>query len=166
MYLIIGCGYVGGRVAEMLSSTAHSVVAVTHTEASARRIEAEKRVTVFVCDVGELIDVVRLRAQLPSPPNAILHCASSSRGGAEMYEHVFVKGCANLAEVFPTTPIVFTSRTSVYPQTDGSVVTEESDATPDRRTSQFLRAAEDFILLRGGVVARLAAFTVRGAPLC
>ena len=51
---------------------------------------------------------------------------------------------------------MFTSSTSVYAQTDGSIVTEESPAVPDRETGRLLLEAERVTLDAGGVVARLS----------
>ncbi|MDF1814427.1 MAG: hypothetical protein P1V20_19635, partial [Verrucomicrobiales bacterium] len=45
---------------------------------------------------------------------------------------------------------------SVYPQTDGSTVTEDSPANPDRETGKCLRAAEDLLVKDGGTALRLA----------
>ena len=62
----------------------------------------------------------------------------------------------NLRRHFPRRASFFTSSSSVYPQTDGPLVTEESDASPDRETSRILRETEELVLSRGGCVARLA----------
>ncbi len=105
----------------------------------------------IACDVGDPAAV----AQLP-PADFIVHCAASGRGGAEAYQHVYVDGCRNLLEKFPGAPLLFTSSTSVYAQTDGSVVTEESPAIPDRETGSLLLAAEAITLGAGGIVARLS----------
>lgn len=156
MFLIIGCGYVGERVADMLHATAHEIVGVTHSAESAAKLTMEKRFAIHACDVSNATDVARLAASLHAAPAVILHCASSGRGGAEMYRKVFLEGCGILQRSFPDSQLLFTSSTSVYPQTDGSLVTEESDATPDRETSRLLRETEDFVLAHGGCVARLA----------
>jgi nucleoside-diphosphate-sugar epimerase len=58
--------------------------------------------------------------------------------------------------------VVFVSSTSVYAQTDGSVVTEETDAAPDRETGRILREAEEVALAARGAVARLAGIYGRG----
>jgi nucleoside-diphosphate-sugar epimerase len=102
------------------------------------------------------MDVQRLAAGLNAAPDTVIHCASSNRGGAEAYRKVYLEGCSHLQQCFPAARILFTSSSSVYPQTDGSVVLEESDASPDRETSRLLREAEDLVLSRGGCVARLA----------
>jgi nucleoside-diphosphate-sugar epimerase len=61
-----------------------------------------------------------------------------------------------LLDAFPSVPLIFTSSTSVYAQIDGSEVTEESPAEPDRETGKILRETEDLVLAHGGLVARLS----------
>ena len=86
-----------------------------------------------------------------------MHCAASGRGGGEdAYRAVYLEGARNLVASFPNVPILFTSSTGVYPQSDGEVVTEESPAEPTRETARILRRTEDFILESGGTVLRLA----------
>lgn len=89
-------------------------------------------------------------------PDFIVHCASSGRGGEESYRAVYLEGCRHLIARFPGVPLLFTSSTSVYAQADGSVVTEQSLARPDRETGKILRETEDLVLSAGGSIARLA----------
>ena len=105
----------------------------------------------IACDVGDAAAV----AKLP-PADFIIHCAASGRGGAEAYQRVYVAGCRNLVTSFPGTPLLFTSSTSVYAQTDGSIITEESPAIPDRETGTLLLEAEQITLAAGGIVTRLS----------
>ena len=106
------------------------------------------------CDVSDWTSVKALTKHVF--PDFIVHCAASGRGGAEAYQRVYVDGCTNLTQLFPGTPLLFTSSTSVYAQTDGSVVTEESPAIPDRDTGSLLLAAEAVTLGAGGIVTRLS----------
>lgn len=154
--LVIGCGFSGERLADLLHAAGHEVTGVTHSPDSASRLAAAKPYPVHAADVGNADEVARLAGLLPAPPEGVVHCASSNRGGAETYRHVYLQGCENLAAAFPTALLVFTSSTSVYPQVDGSVVTESSPAEPDRETGRLLRATEDFVLAHGGTVGRLA----------
>src|SRR4051812_6242778 len=156
MDLIISCGYVGERVADMLHEEGHAVIGITHSSDSAGRLAATKPYQVRACDVTDPADMERVASELGVPPETIIHCASSNRGGAEAYRKVYLEGCAHLQQCFPGALLLFTSSSSVYPQTDGSVVTEDSDASPDRETSRLLREAEDLVLSGGGCVARLA----------
>lgn len=155
-YLVIGCGYIGERVADLLHEAGHDMAGVTHSPESAQRLTEAKPYPVHACDVSQAAEVQALAEKLGASPAWVIHCASSSRGGAETYRQVHLEGCSNLRASFPQAKLLFTSSTSVYPQTDGSVVTEESDATPDRETSQIVRATEALVLASGGTVARLA----------
>lgn len=157
MVVIAGCGYVGGRLADLLHERGVPVTGLTHSADSAARLSAEKAWPVMACDISDAAAVKDLALQLGAERvDALVHCASSSRGGAEVYRQVYVEGMRHLLGAFPRAFPVFTSSSSVYAQTDGSTVTEESPAEPERETGQLLRQAEELALARGGAVARLA----------
>lgn len=139
--LLIGNGYLGQAITREFRDHGWEVTAVTLTGGEDS----------LACDVGDPEAVGKL-----PPADFMVHCAASGRGGAEAYQHVYVDGCRNLAEKFPGIPLLFTSSTSVYAQTDGSIVTEESPAIPDRETGHLLLAAEQIALAAGGLVARLS----------
>ena len=139
--LLIGHGYLGQAVARRFAAAGWDVVACSLTGGEGA----------LACDVGEHADVARLPAA-----DMIVHCAASGRGGAEAYRRVYVNGCRNLIACQPGVPLCFTSSTSVYAQIDGSWVTEESPAEPDRETGVLLREAEQLTLAAGGTVARLS----------
>lgn len=148
--LIAGVGYLGAPLAEKLAATGRSVIGLARSapvSATSYPIES--------ADLGDASTIAAL-AKKAGPVSAIIHCASSGRGGADAYRAVFVEGTRHLLDAFPGAPLFFTSSTSVYGQTDGSVVTEDSPAEPDRETGQLLRAAEDQVLAAGGTVLRLA----------
>jgi len=88
--------------------------------------------------------------------DAVIHCASSRGGDAETYRQVYLDGARNLLETFPGSKLLFTSSTSVYAQSDGSWVTEESETKPVRETSRILLETEKLVLDQRGIVARLA----------
>jgi nucleoside-diphosphate-sugar epimerase len=139
--LLIGHGYLGQQIARVFRAAEWEVlpVSLSGTDGS------------IACDVGD-VDAVR---DLPEV-DFIIHCAASGRGGADAYQRVYVDGCWNLVDQYPGVPLLFTSSTSVYAQTDGSVVTEESPTVPDRDTGRLLLAAERSVLEVDGMVARLA----------
>jgi nucleoside-diphosphate-sugar epimerase len=139
--LLIGHGYLGQAITRVFRENGWEVTATSLSGDN----------DTIPCDVGNPDDV----AKLPEP-DFIVHCAASGRGGAEAYQRVYVDGCGNLANEFPEIPLLFTSSTSVYAQTDGSVVSEESPAIPDRETGSLLLEAERVTLAAGGTVARLA----------
>ncbi len=157
MILIAGCGYVGERLADLLCEAGQKVCGLTHSPASAARLAEVKPWRVLACDITDAAAVAQVARTLGADAvEAVVHCASSNRGGAEVYRAVYLEGMGHLAEAFSQARLVFTSSSSVYAQTDGSVVTEASPAEPDRETGRLLRATEELVLARGGTVARLA----------
>jgi nucleoside-diphosphate-sugar epimerase len=139
--LLIGSGYLGQEIGRVFQFHGWEVIPVSLSGGDGS----------LACDVGDA-EAVR---NLPSA-DTIIHCAASGRGGEEAYRRVYVDGCRNLTETFHGVPLLFTSSTSVYAQTDGSVVTEESPAIPERETGRLLLEAENLTLAAGGIVARLA----------
>ncbi|NJM38210.1 MAG: NAD-dependent epimerase/dehydratase family protein [Akkermansiaceae bacterium] len=139
--LLIGHGYLGQAITREFLSGGWEVATVSRSGEDAA----------LACDVGNAGDV----AKLPQA-DFMVHCAASGRGGAEAYQQVYVDGCRNLTKNFPTTPLLFTSSSSVYAQTDGEIVTEESPAIPDRDTGKLLLEAEQIVLAAGGIVTRLS----------
>ncbi len=139
--LLMGHGYLGAAVARVFGGAGWEVLSFSLSGGEGS----------LACDVAD-------RAAVDNLPSAdfIVHCAASGRGGAEAYQRVYVDGCRNLTGKFPGVPFLFTSSTSVYSQTDGSVVTEESPTEPDRETGRLLLEAERITLAAGGIVARLA----------
>jgi nucleoside-diphosphate-sugar epimerase len=151
--LIAGCGFVGLSTARLFAQRGWEVTGCTHTAESAAQLSGES-FPVIACDVAERSSVETL-APFGSV-EAVVHCASSGRGGAEQYRRVYLEGARHLAAVFPAATLLFTSSTSVYAQTDGGWVTEESPAEPQRETGQLLRETEKFVAAQNGIVARLA----------
>src|SRR5437764_1315264 len=146
--LIAGCGYVGSATAKLFAEEGWEVIGWTRREQSAERT-LESAISLCAVDITDLEAVRRNRF----PADVVVHCASS---GADSYLHVYRGGAANLAACFPNARIIFTSSTSVYPQRDGSSVTEDSPAEPAFENAQILRQAEKIILDHYGVVLRVA----------
>jgi len=151
--LILGCGYVGLRAARLFHRAGWRVTGVTRSPASAAALAAEP-FPVLPCDIstpGALAAISELHH-----PSALISAVSSGRGGEDTYRAVYLHGLANaIAELRPAR-LLFTSSTSVYAQTDGSLVTEHSPADPASPTSRILRETEDLALRHAGLVARLA----------
>jgi len=149
--LLAGCGFLGGAAADFFSGAGWQVVALTASAESAARL-AGKRFPV------QAVDITR-PTPFPSPwhgPDALVHCASSGGGGPDSYRQVYLEGLLNLLAGALPRRTLFVSSTSVYAQTDGSIVTESSPASPDRETGRILCEAEGVTLASGGYVARLS----------
>ncbi len=151
--VIAGCGFTGLATARLFADTGWEVVGITHSADSAALLGGES-FPVIACDITDRA-ALAARAELRGAA-AVIHCASSGRGGVDRYRAVYRDGARTLAEVLAPGMLVFTGSTSVYAQTDGEWVTEESAAEPDRETGLVLRETEELVLAAGGVVARLA----------
>ncbi len=152
--LLCGHGYLGQAVSRDFLAAGWKVTAVSRggTDPAAAPSPALREATADLADDG---DIAGLATAIPRP-DFIVHCASSGRGGPDAYRAVYRDGCRHLAARFPGIPLLFTSSTSVYAQTDGSTVTEESPAEPERETGRILREAEQLVLAAEGFVFRLS----------
>lgn len=139
--LVVGAGYLGGEVMDVFCEGGWDACGASLSGGDG----------LLDCDVGDPASV----AKLPDF-DAVVHCAASGRGGEDAYRQVYLEGCKNLVARFPEAKLVFTSSSSVYGQADGELVTEESEAEPDRETGRILREAENVVLQAGGIVARLS----------
>jgi nucleoside-diphosphate-sugar epimerase len=140
--LVCGHGYLGQAISRDFLAAGWNVTALSRSGDDGS----------LACDLSSKEDV----ASLAVKPDFIIHCASSGRGGAEAYRAVYLGGCRHLLDRFTGVPLLFTSSTSVYAQIDGSEVTEESPAEPDRETGKILRETEELVLSHGGLVTRLS----------
>ncbi len=148
--LVAGCGYLGLAAARLLQASGWEVVGLTRRTESALALQGET-FPVIACDLGDCATLSCLGTF-----DAVLHTASSGHGGPDAYRQVFLEGTRNLLTAFPKARFVLTGSTSVYTQSDGSWVTEESPAEPARETGKILLQAEALALEAGGSVARLS----------
>ena len=148
--LIAGCGYLGQAVADLFVADGWEVEGWTLSPESAEQLST-KPYSVCSVDISKE-DEVRARA---GNFDAIVHCASTRGGDADAYQRVYLDGAGNFLRWFRDSRILFTSSTSVYAQTNGEWVTEESSAEPKHETGNILRAAEDLVLAQNAVVIRL-----------
>jgi len=148
--LVVGAGYVGSQLLRRLSEGSQSGEVL-----GLRRSEDDSDPQIVGCDISDA-DSVRRLTNAHGRFDCIVHCASSGRGGLEAYRQVFLHGTQNLLDILSPDRFVFVSSTSVYPQLDGSVITEESESRGSRPTSEILCEAERLVLGSGGSVARLS----------
>ncbi|MEP4078943.1 NAD-dependent epimerase/dehydratase family protein [Haloferula sp.] len=151
--LLCGHGYLGQAVSREFLNAGWNVTAVSLSKAAPET--PVPNLHELSADLSSSDSIAQLADSIPSP-DFIVHCAASGRGGPEAYRSVYLNGCQHLIDHFHGIPLLFTSSTSVYPQTDGSTVSEESPADPERETGQILRQTEKVALNHEGIVFRLA----------
>jgi nucleoside-diphosphate-sugar epimerase len=149
--LIAGCGYVGQATADLFHAAGWAVEGWTHSAESAAKL-AGKPYPVYAVDIADRAQV-EVRSQLF---DAVIHCASTAGGDSNDYRQIYLNGARNLLNRFGESKMLFTSSTSVYAQSDGSWVSEESETKPVRETSRVLLETENLVLANNGIVARLA----------
>jgi nucleoside-diphosphate-sugar epimerase len=142
--LIVGCGYVGLALGAELAREGHEVFGLRrNSDASVELTSAG--ITPLVGD----ITLPEALSALPANYDWVVQCASSSGGGAEEYRAVYLQGARNLVNWLRASPprkFVCTSSTSVYGQSDGSMVTESSPTEPGAQTAKILVATEKVLL--------------------
>jgi nucleoside-diphosphate-sugar epimerase len=144
--LIAGCGYVGEAAGNCFNEAGWEVQGWTASAESAAKLSNRpypvQAVDIAIGTAAGNFDVV-------------IQCVSSRGGEVEQYRRIYFDGARNLLRAFPDAILLFTSSTSVYAQTDGSVVDENSRAEPRHATGKILRETEDLVLVAGGIVLRL-----------
>lgn len=129
---IIGCGYLGRRVAGLLSEQGASVLAVTRSPQRAEAF-ARRGWRTVVGDLGKEVLAQRLAV------GSLLFSLGHDRDDGRPTHHVWNDACDNLlrsvAEL--SGPIVYVSTTGVYgPSPSASVIDEDTAPAPQRATAQ------------------------------
>jgi len=158
--LILGLGYVGTHLAEALAEAGHEVHGVRRDPAPDESL-TDVGVKLFGGDLTRPDGLDGVDRDY----DCVVNCVSSSRGGIDAYRATFLGGsenlCAWLSEVRPRR-FIFTSSSSVYDQTDGSVVDETSSATGAGETGKILVAAERAYLAAANARTRVSILRIAG----
>lgn len=131
--LIIGCGYLGQRVAALWQAQGQRVIATTrHALSSPGNVEP------IVCDV---LRPESLRG-LPAV-ETVLYAIGFDRGSGATMRAVYVDGLANvLTHLSRPKRFIYVSSSSVYSQDDGSWVDESCPTEPAEASGQIVLEAE------------------------
>lgn len=154
--LIIGCGYLGHRVAQQWLLGGSKVFAVTRSSEGAAELEREG-IEPILADVTE----PHTLRKLPEADTVLYSVGYDRRGGGSRQE-VYADGLRTVLEALPSTPqrILYTSSTGVYGPSEGRVVDETTPCRPAREGGLAIFAAEDVLrnhrLGDRGVILRLA----------
>jgi nucleoside-diphosphate-sugar epimerase len=141
--LIVGSGYVGFKLASDLARHGHEVLGVTRTSYHAPLLNAAG-----IVPLSADVSVPESCANLPRDCDWVVLCVSTRGGGVSEYERTYLQSARNLLQCMakiPPAKFVFTSSTSVYGQTDGSMVDESSPANPLAPSAQVLLQTETLL---------------------
>lgn len=136
--LVVGCGYLGRRVAGRWRDDGLSVAALTRSETTAASFRDDGLLPV----VGDVTDRVSLD-RLPEA-EVLLVAVGFDRSAGPSKREVYVDGLRNLLEATRgrTGRIVYVSSTSVYGVSDGSDVNDETVAEPSSEAGRICLDAE------------------------
>ena len=141
---VIGCGYVGMRVAAKLATQGHQVYGIRRFISNPKLFNSAG-ITPLSIDITQPKQLHRI----PDSVRWIVNAVSSSRRGVDAYRKVYLEATQSLIHYLRHTRIqryLHVSSTSVYGQTDGSRVDETFERKPTSPTSRILIEVENLLL--------------------
>jgi nucleoside-diphosphate-sugar epimerase len=140
--LVIGCGYLGRRVADRRRADGLRIFASTR---SPQRAEEFHRAGLepVLCDV---LDPDSLRA-LPGGAD-VVYCVGFDRTAGKTMRNVYVDGLENVLKALDADDegrFVYVSSTGVYGQTGGEEVDETAATNPAGESGRIVLGAEDLL---------------------
>lgn len=153
--LVIGCGYLGRRVAERWLRAGHRVYALTRREERARQWVGE--------GLSPLVGDITQRETLcfPQEVEVVLYAVAYDPVAGTSRDAVQVQGLVRVLDALGGAPrVVLISSTGVYGQTSGEDVDESTPPQPRTESARASLAAEAVLrghaLGRRGIVLRMA----------
>ena len=152
--LVIGCGYLGERVACEWLRSHDDVWALTRSTVNAERLASIGLRPV----VGDVLDSDSLR-KLPRA-ETVLYAVGFDRTGSASKRSVYVDGLSNVLQQVRASceRFLYVSSTSVYGQDSGELVDESSPTTPTEENGRICCDAEAVVrqLKEDAIILRLA----------
>lgn len=139
--LLVGCGYVASTLAARLRARSDAVSAVVRSEGSAATLAAHG----IAAHVADCRNSAAARKTVEGAWDAIVF--SLSAGGGD-YRAIYVDALGNVLDALGTRPprlFLYTGSTSVYGQSDGGWVTEETPPQPTTDGVRVLLEAEHLL---------------------
>ncbi len=133
--LIIGCGYLGERVGRAWLGMGRSVHVLTRGRTELLKSQGFEPIT------GDVLNPESLRTL--SAASTVLYAVGLDRSAGRSMRDVYVDGLRNILAALPAGGrFIYISSTSVYGQTDGSVVRETSVTEPLEENGRIVLDAE------------------------
>jgi nucleoside-diphosphate-sugar epimerase len=149
--LILGCGYLGRRVASRWVASGRKVAALSRRNEAALAEFGVKPI------VGDVLDPASLH-MLPTA-STVLYAVGMDRTTGNLMRDVYVGGLGNVLDTLPECDrFIYVSSTSVYGQADGGWVNEESATEPTEESGRIVLEAERLLRSRrpDAIVLRFA----------
>ncbi|MCB9940330.1 MAG: SDR family oxidoreductase [Planctomycetaceae bacterium] len=139
--LILGCGYLGRRVAQAWLDGGDEVLALTRSAERAASLQAAG-IRPIVGDVTSSLDLRDC-----DDLDTILFAVGFDRTAGKAIRDVYVDGLRRAIDQLPMLPrrFIYISSTGVFAQNDGKWVNEQSLCEPTREGGKACLAAEDLL---------------------
>ena len=139
--LILGCGYLGRRVAQAWLDDGQQVLAVTRSAERARVLES-CGIRPLVGDVTESLDLSDC-----GKIDTVLFAVGFDRTAGKAIRDVYVEGLRRTLDQLPMLPrrLIYISSTGVFGQNEGQWVDEQSACEPVREGGRACLAAEQLL---------------------
>lgn len=161
--LIVGCGYVGSQVAQLLINRGKDVWSLNRTQKN-----LPSQIKQLLGDVTDFNSLPRLDEGF----DAVVYAVSPRTRSEQAYRSAYYSGLEHvMKKIFPNTPqvmpavsrgtsvrVLLVSSTGVFGQNEGEWVEEETNPDPVSDTGKQLLAAERLAIRLGdpGIVIRLS----------
>ncbi|MEH2296905.1 SDR family oxidoreductase [Nostoc sp.] len=157
---IIGCGYVGYKLAQYWQQKMGFVVSVTTT--SPERVPALESVSQRVV-VTRGNDLDSLKSVLDNQDVVLLSVGAK---GGEVYEETYLQTAqslvSSLQQIKSVKQLIYTGSYAVYGDRNGVWVDEETPLAPANLNAQILRKTEDVLLSASSENLRVCIFRLGG----
>lgn len=142
--VIFGCGYVGSALARAAVTAGIRVEALTRNLDKAAALRAAGLAQVVVADLS----TADWHGQISGGAGFVVNCVSS--GGPDAYRQTYVGGMQSVLAWaakggVPVDAFVYTSSTTVYPQSGGATVDESSPAEGATPNGAIIRESETLL---------------------
>jgi nucleoside-diphosphate-sugar epimerase len=161
-HLILGCGYLGRRAADLWLTQGRNVSALTRNPATANSFRQQGIEPIL----GDVLRPESLSA-LPKV-DTVLYAIGLDRASGASMRSVYVDGLANVLAHLPRPQrFIYVSSSSVYGQSDGGWVDEDSATEPREKSGQVVLEAEQLLHaeLPEAMILRFAGIYGRGRLL-
>lgn len=158
---IIGCGYVGTKVAKLWSQNGHQITVTTTTP---ERVSELKNITPQVV-VMKGNDPEAMQDVLQNQEIVLLSVGFRSHIGME-YKQTYLETAQTLVATLKQTPniqqVIYTGSYSVYGDKNGEWIDENSPVTPPSENSNILHKTEQVLLSASTPQQRVCIFRLGG----
>jgi nucleoside-diphosphate-sugar epimerase len=157
--LVIGCGYLGSRVARLWRDQGAEVSVVTRSSDRAAEFEAAGY-TSIVADIADARSLGGI--QDLGHLDSVLYAVGFDRASGRSKRDIYVDGLRNVLDLLPDTVdrILYISTMGVYGQNDGGWIDEKSLCEPTREDGHIHLEAENVLrrhtLADRAIILRLA----------